>query len=186
MKRFIATCLATIATLVLLAGGALAAQPGTDSDVEAQFAAALSDYDIAIQSKDPRHPGFEKALAAWRPLVESGHLGALYHVGLFHYLGVGGAVIDPALGIGMIRKSAESGYATAQAFMGLLSDKGDGTAVLRSEENALRWYQQAAAQNQCAAVKWMINAYSSGYPGLDPSMARLESLRKGLPDCKRR
>lgn len=115
-----------------------AALASTDAArAQRQFEQALVAYDEAVASRVPDHRGFATALEMWRPLAEDGHAGAQYHVGLMHYLGVGGATINQLLGINMIRASAQAGYPTALVFMGLMADRGDGVVAKRGPDIAL-------------------------------------------------
>jgi len=139
-----------------------------------------------VQSGELDHPGYREALALWEPFARSGHPGASYHVGLLHYFGAGGVSFDQPKGIGLIRSAARQGYPTAQSFLGLLAEQGDGVAVRRSDEEALDWYRKAAAQDQCAAVRRLARAYEQGELGLERAPEQAEQWGRRVAGCRRR
>ena len=150
------------------------------------FEEGMAAYDEAVASQEPFHPGFKQALAILEPLSEQGNLPARYHVGILYYLGAGGITIDQVQGITFIKEAADAGYPTAQAFMGLLAENGDGMFVRRGEPYALGWYLRAADGGQCAAMKRIIAAYEKGELGLSQNPEEAEPFRERLEDCTRR
>ena len=174
-----------ITTLVLIPSAFATNLTKSPSSANA-YAAGLEAYDSAVASKELFHPGYKQALAIWEPLVGSGHLGARYHVGILYYFGAGGVTIDQVKGFGMIRRAAEDGYPTAQAFLGLLSENGDGMFQKRGTDEALKWYSLAAEAGQCAGLKRMAKAYDDGELGVTKDAAKATALRARLPDCQKR
>lgn len=173
-------------TLLVLAPGAFASTL-TKADAGAgTYEAGMQAYDEAVASKELFHPGYKQALAIWEPLSDSGHLGARYHVGILYYFGAGGVTIDQVKGFSLIRRAAEDGYPTAQAFLGLLSENGDGMFQKRGEDEALKWYSLAADAGQCAGLKRMAQAYQAGELGVAKDPAKASALQARLPGCQRR
>lgn len=162
-----------------IAFGPAAAQTGSFED-------GLSAYEAAVASQDESHQGFKRAFEIWEPLAEQGHPGAAYHVGLYYYLGAGGLVFDQPRGINFVQQAAADGYATAQAFLGLMSEKGDGIAVRRSQEDSLMWYLRAALGGQCAGVKRIAIAYENGELGLAADADRAAHWQERVEGCIRR
>lgn len=171
---------------VLAVGLLLSAVTAGAPAAPASFEDGLAAYDRAVESGDPAHPGYQEAFTIWLPLVEAGHPGATYHVGMLRYFGAGGVPIDQAEGIRLIRSAADEGYPTAEAFLGLLAEQGDGTVVRRSEKDALAWYRKAAAQLQCAAVRRIARAYRLGELGLEADPEQTEIWTGHLAGCRRR
>ena len=150
------------------------------------FEAGLVFYDKAVTSREPFHEGFKQAYVVWEPLADAGHPGAQYHLGLLHYLGAGGVTVDQPVGIGLIKSSAESGYGTAQAFLGLLAEHGDGTAFLHRDDVAIEWYTKAAESGSCAGVKRISHAFANGELGLTKSSEEAERWRGRIATCTKR
>ena len=159
---------------------------GAQSPASGKLEEGLNAYDEAIASKEPFHPGYKRALAAWEPLAQAGDLVAQYHVGLLYYFGAGGITIDQVKGIQLIKGAAQAGYPTAQAFMGLMSENGDGMFTKRGEPEALGWYLRAADGGQCAGVKRMVKAYENGELGLVKNPEIAKELTERLERCTRR
>ncbi|MCP5150330.1 MAG: sel1 repeat family protein [Ectothiorhodospiraceae bacterium] len=147
---------------------------------------ALAVFDEARQSGEQTHPGYAKALAAFQPLADGGDARAQYHVGVMHLYGLGGAEFDQWIGMQWIKRAAEGGYHTAQSFMGLMVEKGDGTMTLLGDDHALEWYRKGAEGGHCVAVRRLVRAYEQGELGLAKDPAQADTWRTRLESCSSR
>ena len=148
--------------------------------------AALADYDEAVASRDPKHPGFNRAREAWEPLVAGGDPAASFHLAMLHMFGLGGADFDQVAAFRLIEKAAEHRHAQAQTFMGLLAERGDGTMVTVNEGLALEWYTHGAKGGHCAAVRRLVRAFEEGELGVAADAGKADEWRTRLDGCRKR
>ena len=155
-------------------------------EVREAHLAALADYDEAVASRDPKHPGFSRARETWEPLVAEGDPAASFHLAMLHMFGLGGADFDQVAALQLIERAAEHRYPPAQTFMGLLAERGDGTLVATDEGLAFEWYAHGAKGGHCAAVRRLVRAYTEGELGVAPDAGKADEWRGRLDGCRKR
>ena len=160
--------------------------PADDPDTGAEYRSALAAFDEAAASGDPGHPGFGRARAAWTRLAAGGSAGAVYHLGILHLYGTGGAAFDQVRALRLIQEAARNGFPPAQTFLGLLAERGDGSMVLADEHLALDWYTHGARGGHCAAVRRLVDAYEHGELGAAAAASEAAGWRARLDGCRRR
>ncbi len=166
---------------------AFAATLGAPAVAEASYEVGLAAYDEAVASRKPDHPAYARAFSAWSSVAEEDRSPALrYHLGMMYYFGIGGAPINQPLGLELIEGAAADGYALADAYIGLLHDKGDGMMVPNDESLALERYERAAEGRNCAAIKRLAQAHEQGDLGLAPDPERAAAYQARVQDCVRR
>ena len=109
----------------------------------AASAGPLEDGLAAYQSKD-----YEKAIAIWRPLAESGDAGAQFRVGTMYAEGLGVAR-DDAEAAKWFRRAAERGDMMAQFNLG--ASYAEGAGVTKDDAEAAKWFRRAADQGMSFA-----------------------------------
>ena len=176
------TTAARAAIAVLLALSALTAPAGAGDDRHARAKAA---YDEAQASRDGEHPGYVEAHAIWKEMAAEGDARAEYHVGIMHMFGLGDAEFDQQVGMEHVRAAAERGYPVAQSFMGLMSERGDGTAARTGDDVALEWWRKGAEGGHCTAVRRMSRAYRNGELGLEADSAQADEWSAREDGCFR-
>jgi len=118
---------------------------------------ALADFQEGIEAFN--QGDYQKALEAWRPLLEAGdpraqnNLGSMYDYGL-------GVPQDYIEAEHWYRLAAEQGNATAQNNLGSLFDYGLG--VTQDFNEAAKWYRRAADQGSVAAQHNLGILYANG------------------------
>ena len=147
---------------------------------------ALADFDRAVASENAEHPAYARARATWEKLADQEEPAAIYHLGILHLFGLGGAGFDQIVAMSLIRDAARKGYPPAQSYMGLLAEKGDGTAVLVDDGLALEWYTHGARGGHCAAVRRLVKVYSEGGLGVRADEAAASAWRAKLDECRKR
>jgi len=173
--------LAVLPVLVLAVGLAPAAC------AEGEYEAGLAAYDEAVASRMPDHPAYARAYEVWSEVPEDERSPALrYHLGMMYYFGIGGAPIRQPDALLLIESAAEDGYALADAFIGLLHDKGDGMMVPHDAALAAARYERAAEGNNCAALKRLAQAYETGDLDVEPDAERAAAYAARVPECVRR
>ena len=173
-----------LATLPALAVAATLVAPAF---AEASYEVGLAAYDEGAASRMPDHPAYERAFSTWSAVPEEERSPALrYHLGMMYYFGIGGAPIDQRRALELIEGAAADGYALADAYIGLLHDKGDGMMVPHDAALAVERYERAAAGRNCAAIKRLAEAYELGDLGLPRDAERAAALKAQVPDCVRR
>jgi TPR repeat protein len=105
------------------------------------FAAAPATADVATGLEAYRRGDYAAALAAWKPLAETGDPAAQFNLGILYRRGLG-VPPDNRQAIGWFERAAVRGHPTAQYNMGLTYEKGIGVPPNRAA--ALRWYRRAA------------------------------------------
>ena len=155
-------------------------------EVREAHAAALADYDEAVASKDPKHPGFSVAREAWEPLAAGGDAASSFHLAMLHMFGLGGADFDQVAALRLIEQAAEHRYAPAQTFMGLLAERGDGTMVAVDESLAFEWYAHGARGGHCAAVRRLVRTFEEGELGVAADAGKADEWRARLDGCRKR
>lgn len=156
------------------------------AEVRRAHLAALAAYDEAVASRDPKHPGYAAARAAWEPLADGGDPASAYHLGMLHMFGLGGASFDQLQAVRLIEAAAKSRYPPAQTFMGLLAERGQGLMVAVDESLALAWYTHGARGGHCAAVRRLVRAYGEGELGVAPDAGTADDWRARLDGCRKR
>ncbi|MFT5393650.1 MAG: TPR repeat protein [Gammaproteobacteria bacterium] len=144
------------------------------SAVAATFADAQRAYKEANASKDSKHPGYATAHEIWSTLAAEGDNPSIYHLGVFHLYGLGGAEFDQIQGFKLIRQAAEAGYPKAQAYVGLMYENGQGMFTTRDVGLAAKWYEKASQSGHCYSVRRMAKALENGELTLsaDPDAAK--------------
>ena len=160
--------------------------PADDPATGAEYRSVLARYDEAVAAGDASHPGFGEAREAWERLAEAGSPGAVYHLGILHLYGIGGAAFDQVRAVKLIQDAARNGFPPAQTFMGLLAEDGDGTMVLVDDRLALDWYTHGARGGHCAAVRRVVRAYEKGELGVAADASEAAGWRTRLDGCRRR
>ena len=155
-------------------------------EVRQAHVAALADYDEAVASGDPKHPGYARARKAWEPLAAAGDPASSYHLAMLHLFGLGGAAFDQLAAVRLIEGAAEHRYPPAQTFMGLLAERGDGTMVAADEGLALEWYTHGAQGGHCAAVRRVVRAWREGELGVTPDAGKAREWSVRLDGCRKR
>ena len=155
-------------------------------EVREAHLAALAVYDEAVASRDPKHPGFAAARKAWEPLAARGDPASVYHLGMLHMFGLGGATFDQLQAVRFVEAAAENRYPPAQTFMGLLAEQGQGTMVASDEGLALAWYTHGAQGGHCAAVRRLVRAFRDGELGLAPDSGKADEWQARLDGCRKR
>jgi TPR repeat protein len=107
-----------------------------------------------------------------------------YELGLAAYDEAAASRMPDALRL--IEGAAEDGYALADAFIGLLHDKGDGMMVPHDPALAVARYERAAEGNNCAALKRLAQAYGEGKLDVEPDADRAAAYAARVPECVRR
>ena len=160
--------------------------PADDPATGAEYRSALALYDEAVAADDAKHPGYGRARAAWKRLAAADSPGAVYHLGILHLYGLGGATFDQVRALGLIQDAARNGFPPAQTFMGLLAEDGDGSMVLADDGLALDWYLHGARGGHCAAVRRIVRAYERGELGVAPDTSEAATWRTRLDGCRKR
>lgn len=155
-------------------------------EVREAHLAALAAYDEAVDSKDPKHPGYKRAREAWEPLAAAGDPASTYHLGMLHLFGLGEAAFDQMDAILKIGMAAKHRYPPAQTFMGLLAERGDGSLVAADGKLALDWYTHGALGGHCAAVRRLVRAYEQAELGATKDAAKADEWRARLDGCRKR
>ena len=174
--RFFSLALVLCAFVALLSTSVRA---GVSEDMSAAQAA----FAQANATKGPTHPGYAKAYGIWSRLAGDGDSQAKYHLGILHLYGLGGASFDHIQGYDLIKASAEGGYAQAQAYVGVMHEKGNGLHFRKGAEAARGWYEKAAGAGNCYAVRRLAQAHASGELGLTADAAASDSYRAEQPSC---
>ncbi len=156
------------------------------AEVREAHHAALALYDEAVASGDPKHAGFKQAREAWEPLADGGDPASTYHLGLLHLFGLGGAAFDQLKAVRMIETAAEHRYPSAQTFMGLLAERGDGVVVVADDRLALEWYTHGALGGHCAAIRRLVQAFENGELGAAVDAGGAAGWRARLDGCRMR
>ena len=156
------------------------------AEVREAHRVALAAYDEAVASQDPKHPGYERAREAWEPLAAGGDPASIYHLGMLHMFGLGGANFDQLVAVRMIETAAENRFPQAQTFMGLLAERGEGMMVAADEQLALEWYTHGARGGHCAAVRRVVRAFEAGELGVAVDAGEADEWRSRLDGCRKR
>ena len=156
------------------------------AEVREAHRAALAAYDEAVATQDPKHPGFSRAREAWEPLAAGGDPASIYHLGMLHMFGLGGADFDQLVAVRLIERAAENRYPPAQTFMALLAERGEGIMVAADETLALEWYTHGARGGHCAAVRRLVQAYENGELGVAVDAGKADEWRSRLAGCRKR
>jgi hypothetical protein len=88
-------------------------------------------------------------IAEFQPQAEAGNIEAQFELAKVYLGDPSGIVIDPAKGLGWLRKSASGGYAGAQVALGYLYQNGysqKGVKLQQDAHEAAAWYRKAASQ----------------------------------------
>ena len=160
--------------------------PADDPATGAEYRSALAAFDEAVASSDPDHPGYGRAREAWERLAAAGSAGAVYHVGILHLYGAGGAAFDQVRALRLIQDAARNGFPPAQTYLGLLAERGDGSMVLADERLALDWYTHGARGGHCAAVRRVVRAHEHGELGAAADASKAAGWRARLKGCRKR
>lgn len=166
--------------LVLLVGPMML---GTTYAASTDLAEAKAAFDEANAAKNPQHPGYARAYEIWSDLAASGNEQAKYHLGILHLYGLGGAVFDHIQGYDLIKASASGGYPQAQAYVGVMYEKGNGLHFRKGDTEARSWYEKAAASGNCYAVRRLARAHAKGELGFVPDTDASNSYRTERPGC---
>lgn len=118
------------------------------------LAGALEDGSAAYQAKD-----YEKAVALWKPLADSGVAVAQQHIGVMYAEGKGVPQNDVEAAK-WFAKAAEQGDPLAQYDLG--ASFAQGLGVKQDYELAAKWFQRAAAQGMAIAQLNLGLLYASG------------------------
>lgn len=123
-------------------------------------------------------------LAAVRGLcereAETGDADAVYQLSFFH-LGLAGQW-DPDAGIALIRRAAALGIAEAQYWLAWQSEAGP--LLAHDQDEALAWYERAAAARHRLALGRLAIAYERGELGLSVDLVRALELRAEIRRCE--
>ena len=112
---------------------------------------------------------FPRSLVRTAPSTQ-GHIKAAATIGCIHYFGQGVAAVDYTRAMAAYKIGAEGGNATCQHQLGImLSKEGHGCDV--DYEQALVWFEKAAAQDFPNAVAWLGFMAAEGL-GQPPSWRR--------------
>lgn len=149
----------------------------------AEMARAQSAFDEANAAKDPKHSGYAEAYSIWSRLAEHGNDEAKYHLGILHLYGLGGATFDHIYGYQLIQESAYAGYARAEAYVGVMHEKGSGLFFRKGDAEARGWYEKAAGSGNCYAVRRLSRAQAQGELGFVLDTVTAESYRVRHPSC---
>lgn len=117
--------------------------------------AAAAAGDQAMQMKV-----YPKAARWLRMAADQGDTKSMFELGLMHANGVGVPKDEPA-GLALIRRSAEGGYAFAQATVGEMYTLGEG-GVAPNNAEAFTWYSRSAAQADRDGLTGLAEAYALG------------------------
>jgi uncharacterized protein len=117
-------------------------------------------------------PDFSKTRLA----ADGGDPVAQFTLALMYQRGEAGAQRDPAEAAKWMSRSAEKGYAPAQAQMGFYYANGIGVA--RDEEEAVRWFKLGVAQGNAQAQSSLANFHARGSGGLARNPAEAARLYK--------
>lgn len=117
-------------------------------------------------------PSFAKSRLA----ADGGDPIAQYTLALMYQRGEAGAPRDPIEAAKWMSRSAEKGYAAAQAQLGFYYASGIG--VTRDEEEAVRWFKMAVKQGHAQAQASLANFYSRGTGGLSRDLNEAARLYK--------
>jgi len=140
-------------------------------------------FQMANTSRKAEHPGYAKAYRIWSRFAKAGDPASLYHLGVLHLYGLGGASFDQARGFQLIRQSAESGYPKAEGYLGVMYEKGNGLYVRIDPVEAGRWYEKAARGGHCYSVRRLARATARGELGLPLDPARAKEIETARPRC---
>lgn len=121
-------------------------------------------------------PSFAKSRLA----ADGGDPIAQYTLALMYQRGEAGAPRDPIEAAKWMSRSAEKGYAAAQAQLGFYYANGVG--VTRDEEEAARWFKMAVKQGNAQAQASLANFYSRGAGGLSRDLNEAARLYKLAAD----
>jgi TPR repeat protein len=151
--------------------------------VAATFDDAQRAYTEANASKDSKHPGYATAHKIWSMLAAQGDNPSVYHLGVFHLYGLGGAAFDQIQGFKLIRQAAEGGYPKAQAYVGLMYENGQGMFTTRDVGQAAKWYAKASQSGHCYSVRRMAKALENGELTLSADPDAAKDLRTRYESC---
>ncbi|WP_454758742.1 tetratricopeptide repeat protein [Caulobacter segnis] len=146
----------------------LAAEAG---DRPAALAAGDQAFDMKVYGKAAR----------WlRMAADQGDAKAMFALGLLYADGLGVPKDRPA-GFALIRRSAEGGYAFAQAAVGEMYVLGEG-GVAPNPAEALAWYSRSAAQGERDGLTGLAEAYALGR-GTPVDLAKAAGLYERAADA---
>lgn len=121
--------------------------------------------------EDEKAQKFSEAMDYYRRSADKGFVHAKTNLGDFFWRGRGGSVpIDKVKAFTLLFEAAQAGHARAQFNFGQMLEYGDG--VTQDYEQALAWYQKAAAQN--------IEQAKIRIPRVMEKIAALENARAGV------
>ncbi|MBL8517398.1 MAG: sel1 repeat family protein [Betaproteobacteria bacterium] len=121
-------------------------------------------------------PNFAKSRLA----ADGGDTIAQYTLALMYQRGEAGAPRDPIEAAKWMSRSAEKGYAPAQAQLGFYYANAIG--VSRDEEEAVRWFKLAVKQGHAQAQASLANFHSRGAGGLSRDLNEAARLYKLAAD----
>ena len=159
-----------VALILLFLTGAVAA----DAIETAEQRDALFEQGIVLFEESR----FADALVFIKPLAESGHANAQYHMGLMHTWGVGVprdetlAELWYAKAFARMLVEANRGDGESMADLGLMLDEGQG--VERDVEAALEWLKKGVEVNNASAIAYMGDMYLYGH-GVPTSVSEAQS-----------
>ena len=142
---------------------------------------------------------YATALRLYRPLAETGHVGAQFNLGVMYESGQG-VPQDDAEAMKWFRLAAAQGHARAQGSLGFMYDNGRG--VPQDYAEAVKWYRLAAEQgvaeaqynlgvmydngrgvpqDYAEALKWYRLAAAQGYASAQGNLGVMYVNGQGVP-----
>lgn len=118
----------------------------------------------------------DKATKLYHAAARKGDVVGLFNLGILYKSGAADMAKDSVMAAGLLRKSAEGGFAPARLTLGTMYRKGEG--VTKDDAEATRWYRMAAEQGQ-AEAQWSFGVMLSRGRGVEEDgEAALEWFRK--------
>ncbi len=150
------TWTAAVAGLMLMVGMTAGFVLGVYREPIGGFAIGLA-QNVGLAGNVPVDPeiaaerrNYTTALRLVRPRAESGDPRAQFTLGRLYYDGNGNNTQDYDRAVKWFRRAADQGNASAQLYLGLMSDEGQG--VPQDYAEAAKWYRRAAEQ-ECAPAQ---------------------------------